>query len=216
MKNENPIRVVLADDHTMVREGLAQLLEDSEGIVIAGQAGDGEEAVNLAKASKPDVVVLDYTMPKLDGASATLQIRSTCPDTKVLILTVHENIHYAIKALEAGAHGFVLKAAAVEELVKGIRSVFSGRIYISNLISEKMAEHFRKGGKHRSGIEALSRREFELLRLLSSGMKLQDCAKTMKITDSTASTYRARLMEKLKLNSTVDLIRFALENGIIG
>jgi len=216
MKASNPIRIVLADDHTMVREGLAQLLEESEGIEIAGQAGDGEEAVNLTKAERPDVVILDYSMAKADGAAATRQIRIACPLTKVLILTVHENIHYAIKTLEAGAHGFILKAAAVEELVKGIRSVFEGKVYISPLIAERMAEYFRKGKRDRSGLESLSRREFELLRLLSSGMKLQDCAKTMRITDSTASTYRSRLMEKLKLSSNAEMIRFALENGIIG
>ncbi len=117
------IRVLLADDHAMVREGLAQLLEDSEDILVVGQAGDGQEAVALAKEKKPDVVVLDYTMPKIDGALAARQIRSLCPEAKILVLTVHENVHYAIKALEAGAHGFILKAAAVEELVKGIRSI---------------------------------------------------------------------------------------------
>ena len=161
-------------------------------------------------------MILDYSMSKADGASATRQIRKTCPKTKVLILTVHENIHYAIKTLEAGAHGFILKAAAVAELVKGIRSVFEGKVYISPLIAERMAEYFRKGKRDRSGLESLSQREFELLRLLSSGMKLQDCAKTMRITDSTASTYRSRLMEKLKLESNAEMVRFALENGIIG
>lgn len=219
MKEEKEIpkiRVLLADDHAMVREGLAQLLEDSEGILIIGQAGDGQEAVSIAKEKNPDVVVLDYTMPKLDGVLATKEIRSLCPDAKILVLTVHENVHYAIKALEAGAHGFILKAAAVEELVMGIRSVSKGKIYISPSISEKLAENIRKGKQDRSGLSSLSRREFELLRLLASGMKLQDCAKTMLVTDSTASTYRSRLMEKLNLKSTAEIIRFALENGIIG
>ena len=219
MKEEKEIpkiRVLLADDHAMVREGIAQLLEDSEDILIIGQAGDGQEAVAIAKEKNPDVVVLDYTMPKLDGVLATREIRSLCPDAKILVLTVHENVHYAIKALEAGAHGFILKAAAVEELVKGIRSVSKDKIYISPSISEKLAENIRKGKQDRSGLSSLSRREFELLQLLASGMKLQDCAKTMHVTDSTASTYRSRLMEKLNLKSTAEIIRFALENGIIG
>lgn len=210
------IRVLLADDHKMVREGLAQLLEESEGILIVGQAGDGQEAVALAKQTRPDVAVLDYTMPNIDGALATQLIRSACPDVKVLILTVHENVHYAIKALEAGAHGFVLKAAAVEELVKGIQSVSIGKTYISPSISEKIAENIRKGKEDRIGLSCLSKREFELLRLLASGMKLKDCAKSMNITESTASTYRSRLMEKLSLKSNTEMIRFALENGVIG
>lgn len=212
----NAIRVVLADDHAMVREGLAQILEDSEGIVVVGQAGNGREAVTMAREKNPDVVVLDYTMPETDGAAATREIRLHCPNAKVLVLTVHENVHYALKALEAGAHGFILKAAAVEELVEGIRTVSRGRVYVSAPISEKIAENLRRSKADRSGLDSLSQREFELLRLLASGMKLQDCARAMKITNSTASTYRSRLMEKLKLENTAEIIRFAIENGIIG
>lgn len=210
------IKVILADDHAMVREGLAQILMESEGIVVVEQAGDGADAVRLVKLKQPDVVVLDYTMPKTDGAAATKQIRSACPSVKILILTVHENIHYAIKALEAGAHGFLLKAAAVEELVRGIKAVSAGKTYISPAISEKLVENLPATKSDRSGINALSAREFELLRLLGSGMRLQECARTMRVTESTASTYRSRLLEKLALNSTADIIRFALENGIIG
>jgi len=210
------IRVLLADDHAMIREGLAQLLEDSENILVVGQAGNGQEAVSLTKEIKPDVAVLDYTMPNMDGPLATREIRAASPDVKILVLTVHENVHYAIKALEAGAHGFILKAAAVEELVKGIRAVFRGRTYVSPSIADKITESIRKGKRQRSGLASLSRREFELVRLLSSGLRLQECAKAMHITESTASTYRSRLMEKLNLKTTTEIIRFALENGITG
>lgn len=208
------IRVVLVDDHAMVRQGLAQVLQDSEEIKVVGQAGDGLEAVNLVKSEQPDVVVLDYTMPRMDGITAIEQIRKLCPNTKILVLTVHENIHYAVQVLEAGAHGFVVKAAAVQELVQGVCSVHQGRVYVSPLISEKMAANLREG-KDRSGLSALSKREFQLLRLVGGGMRLQDCAGVMQITESTASTYRARILEKLKLNTTAELIRFALENGIV-
>jgi DNA-binding NarL/FixJ family response regulator len=210
------IRVLLADDHAMIREGLAQLLEDSENILVVGQAGNGEEAVSLAKKMKPDVAVLDYSMPNMDGPLAAREIRAACPDVKILVLTVHENVHYAIKALEAGAHGFILKAAAAGELVKGIRSVFKGRTYVSPSIADKITESNIRGKRKRSGLASLSQREFELVRLLGSGLKLQDCAKTMNVTESTASTYRTRLMEKLNLKTTAEIIRFALENGIIG
>jgi DNA-binding NarL/FixJ family response regulator len=210
------IRVVLADDHAMVREGLSQLLQDSQGIEVVGQAGDGKRAVMLARDLRPDVVILDYTMPEGDAATCTRNILALCPDVKILVLTVHENVHYALKALQAGAHGFVLKAAAVEELVRGIRTVSAGKVYISPVISERMLEVFRNTKKgERSGLNALSPREFELLRLISSGLKLQECARAMHIMDSTASTYRARLMEKLGLKTTAEIIRFALENGIV-
>jgi DNA-binding NarL/FixJ family response regulator len=210
------IRVVLADDHAMVREGLSQLLQDSQGIEVVGQAGDGKRAVMLARDLRPDVVILDYTMPEGDAATCTRKILSLCPDVKILVLTVHENVHYALKALQAGAHGFVLKAAAVEELVRGIRTVSAGKVYISPVISERMLEAFGNTKKgERSGLNALSPREFELVRLISSGLKLQECARAMHIMDSTASTYRARLMEKLGLKTTAEIIRFALENGIV-
>ena len=209
------IRVVLVDDHAMVRQGLAQVLQDSEEIKVVGQACDGLEGIDLVKTEQPDVVVLDYTMPRIGGVTAVEQIRKLCPKTKILVLTVHENIHYAVKVLEAGAHGFVIKAAAVQELVQGVRSVHEGRVYVSPLISEKMTASLREG-RHRSGVSALSKREFQLLTLLGGGMRLQDCAEAMQITESTASTYRARILEKLKLKTTAELIRFALENGIVG
>lgn len=210
-----PISVVLADDHAMVREGLAQILMDSKAVAVIGQAGDGLEALRLAQEKSPDIVILDYTMPKMDGASATKEIRASCPDVKILILTVHENIHYAIKAMQAGAHGFVLKAAAVEELVRGIHAVSNGKMFISEGIREKLIENLPSKAE-RSGVKALSAREFQLLRLLGLGLKLQECAKAMKVTQSTASTYRGRLMEKLGLRSTAEIIRFALENSIVG
>jgi DNA-binding NarL/FixJ family response regulator len=214
--NTKIIKVLLADDHEMVREGLSQILMESDGISVIAKAGDGSEAVRLTKQMQPDVVVLDYTMPKIDGAAATEIIRKSVPKTKILILTAHENVHYAIKALQSGAHGFVLKAAAVDELVQGIKSVSMGKTYISPLIAGKLVEHLPIAKADVSGIKALSGREFELLRLLGSGMRLQECARTMNITESTASTYRSRLLEKLALKSTADIIRFALENGIVG
>jgi len=216
MNKQNKIRVILADDHAMVRQGLAQLLDDSARIDVIGQAGDGLEAVRLSKEMKPDVLVLDYTMPAMDGVTAVEEIRRISPSTKIVVLTVHENIHYALQVLKAGAHAFVIKAAAVQELVHGILAVHSGRVYVSPAISEKMITNLAVSRSDRSGLDSLSAREFELLRLLVGGTRLQDCAKLMRITQSTASTYRARLMEKLGLSSNAELIRFALEKGIEG
>jgi DNA-binding NarL/FixJ family response regulator len=211
-----PIRVVLADDHAMVREALAPILEESGSIKVVGQASDGHQALEIATQSQPDVIVLDYTMPQLDAPSAIETLLRRCPNIKILVLTVHENIHYAVKVLESGAQGYVVKSAAVGELVDAIKSVSEGEVYISPKVSQRVIQHLRQPRKERVGLEALSQREFELLRVLGAGMSLKECAKRLNISTSSASTYRTRLMEKLKLNTTAEIIRFALENDIVG
>jgi DNA-binding NarL/FixJ family response regulator len=200
----------------MVREALAQILEDSGCIRVVGQASDGLQALALAAESEVDVMVLDYSMPKLDAPSAIETLLRKHPRLKILILTVHENIHYAVKVLESGAHGYVIKSAAVGELVEAIKAVAAGEIYISPKLSQRVIQHLRRPKKDRSGLEALSQREFELLRVLGSGMSLKECARHLNISTSSASTYRTRLMEKLNLRTTAEVIRFALENDIVG
>ena len=209
------IKVIIADDHAMVRQGLAQLLNDDRHMRVIGEAGNGLEAVAMTRKLKPDVVVLDYTMPVMDGLSAVEEIRRVCPRVKILILTVHENAHYAVQAFEAGAHGFVIKSAVFRELTQGIRATYAGKIYVSHSISEKMAETLSMG-QTKLGLQTLSRREFELMRFLASGSRLRDCAKLMHITISAASTYRTRLLRKLRLANTAELIRFAIDNAIVG
>jgi DNA-binding NarL/FixJ family response regulator len=216
MATSGIIRVVLADDHAMVREALAQLLDESGNIKVVGQASDGHQALELAVALRPDVIVLDYTMPNLDAPSAIETLLQRLPDLKILILTVHENIHYAVKVLESGAHGYVVKSAAVGELVEAIQAASEGEVYISPKVSQRVIQHLRRPRKERVGLEALSQREFELLRVLGAGMSLKECARHLNISASSASTYRARLMEKLKLRTTAEVIRFALENDIVG
>ena len=213
---QGTIRVLLADDHAMVRESLAQILEEGGFIQVVGQASDGQQALDLAAKTKPDVLVLDYSMPKLDTPAAINSLVRRWPLLKILILTVHENIHYAVKVLESGAHGYVVKSAAVGDLVEAIKTVSEGEIYISPKLSQRVIQHLRRPKKDREGLEALSQREFELLRVLGAGMSLKECAARLNISTSSASTYRTRLMEKLKLTSTAEIIRFALENDIVG
>jgi DNA-binding NarL/FixJ family response regulator len=213
---QGTIRVLLADDHPMVREPLAQILGESGFIQVVGQASDGQQALDLAAKTKPDVLVLDYSMPKLDTPAAIDSLVRRWPLLKILILTVHENIHYAVKILESGAHGYVVKSAAVGDLVEAIKTVSEGEIYISPKLSQRVIQHLRRPKKDREGLEALSQREFELLRVLGAGMSLKECAARLNISTSSASTYRTRLMEKLKLTSTAEIIRFALENDIVG
>jgi len=216
MSARTDIRVVLADDHAMVREALAQILEESGCIKVVGQAADGPSAVDTATRVRPDVLVLDYSMPGLGAPEILSSLRQRLPDLKVLVLTVHENIHYCVQALECGAHGYVVKSAAVGELVDAIKAVSAGEVYISPKVSQKVMQHLRRPKKDRVGLEALSQREFELLRLLGAGMSLKECAERLSISTSSASTYRARILEKLNLHSTAEVIRFALENDIVG
>jgi two-component system invasion response regulator UvrY len=210
------IRAVLADDHTMVREALAQILAESGGIEIVGQAGNGEQALEITKRENPDVLILDYSMPGTPALEVIEKVVRDHPEVKVLVLTVHESIHYAVRVLEQGAQGFVLKSAAANELVEAVGAVGLGEIYISPRVSHRVINQLRRPRTDRVGLELLSPREFELLRVLGAGMSLKECANHLNVSTSTASTYRARLMEKLKLQTTAEIIRFALENEIVG
>ncbi len=216
MDSSPVIRVVLADDHAMVREALAQILEESGCIRVAGQAANGPEVLEITARVQPDVLVLDYSMPQFDTSSSIETLLKMQPGLKVLMLTVHESIHYAVKALESGAHGYVIKSAAVAELVEAIKTVSEGGIYISPKVSQRVIQHLRRPKKDRVGLEALSQREFEMLRILGSGMSLKECSKHLNISTSSASTYRTRMMEKLNLHTTAELIRYALEQGLVG
>ena len=200
----------------MVREALARILEESGKISIVAQANDGAQALDAVRSSRPEVIVLDYSMPSQDAPTVIEQLLRLSPNIKILVLTVHENIHYAIRVLEAGAHGYLIKSAAVDELVEGIDTVHQGRIYVSPRVSQEVLRHLRQPKRERVGLESLSQREFDLLRMLGAGKTLQQCAKQMKVSTSTASTYRARIMEKLNFTSTAELIRFALEQDVVG
>ena len=209
------IEVLLADDHVMVREGLSQILDECDHIRVVEQANDGAEVLELVARAHPDVIVLDYSMPKLDASSVISHVRREHPEVKILVLTVHENIHYAVRVLECGGHGYVVKSAAVQELVTAIESVYQGEVYVSSSISQDLLQHMRRPIKDRAGLDALSHREFDMLRVLGSGMSLKDGAKYLNISTSTASTYRSRLMEKLGLHNTAEIIRYALEHKIV-
>lgn len=216
MLNQHRIRVVLADDHSMVREALARILDDSGAVTVVGQASDGLEVLRTVESTNPECVVLDYSMPNLDAPAVIETLLRRQAKIKILVLTVHENIHYAIRVLESGAHGFVIKSAAVDELVESIKVVHGGGIFLSPKVSDEVLQHLRRPKRERVGLEALSQREFDLLRMLGAGKTLQQCAQHMKVSTSTASTYRARVMEKLNLESTAELIRFALEHNVVG
>jgi DNA-binding NarL/FixJ family response regulator len=211
-----PVRVVLADDHQMVREALSRILETEESIRVVGQACDGEEALAVVDRERPDVLVLDYSMPGLAAPAVIDILEDRGLRQKVVILTVHENIHYAVRMLEKGVHGYVIKSSAVSELVEAIQAVHEGKVWVSPQVSQTVMHHLRRGRTSGTGIETLSPREFEVLTILGRGTGLKECARELGIGVSTASTYRARIMEKLDLGSTAEIIRFALENGLVG
>jgi DNA-binding NarL/FixJ family response regulator len=210
------ISVILVDDHEMVRQGLAQVLKDESGLTVIGHASSGLEAIRMTEERQPDVLVLDYGLPDADGAAVTMRLRREGCPTRIVILTVHDNVHYVLRAREAGAEGFVVKSDAVDELVRAIVTVHAGGTFVSPRLAKKFEEHLRGPKGQHVGLNKLSQREFELLRLLGGGLSLQECAVRMSISESTASTYRARLMTKLELTNTAQIIRFAIENGLVG
>lgn len=212
----NPTSVVLADDHAMVRESLARVLEDSGSITVKGQASDGLQLLEVVRKARPDCVVLDYSMPKLDAPHAIERLVREHKQLKILVLTVHENVHYAVRALEAGAHGYMIKSAAVDELVDAIDTVSRGSVYISPQVSQDVWSQLRRPKRDRLGLESLSQREFDALRIFGGGAGLQECAQQMNVSTSTVSTYRSRILEKLNLSTTAELIRFAIENKVVG
>lgn len=216
MTTLDPIRVVLADDHVMVRESLARVLDASGSIRVEGQAGDGPSIRPAVLAHHPDCLVMDYSMPDHEATDVIRQLLREFPRLKILVLTVHENAHYAVRVIQAGAHGYLIKSAAVEELVDAIRTVHYGDVYISRKISADVWARLRRPVDSREGLEALSAREFEVLRALGTGLTIQECARRLDVSVSTISTYRARLLEKLGLETTAELIRYAIEHDLGG
>ena len=171
------IRILLADDHSMVRQSLASVLGDSPLIEVIGQAGDGAELLKLLEARDADVLVIDYTMPGMDVVDTIAKAKQLSPDTKCLVLTVHENVHYAARVLENGASGFVIKASAVDELVNAIVAVHRNELFVSPLISAQVMAHLRVPRRARQGLDVLSNREREFVRLFATGISLQACAR---------------------------------------
>ena len=208
------IRVLVVDDHTLVRDGLHRLLEGENDIEVVGESGSGHEAVKLCLSLNPDVVLLDYNLPDMDGLETTRQIVSLKNDTCVLILTMYANEEYATRLIQAGASGFVVKVASPEELLTAIRKVAGKGIYVSPSIMEKMVT--RIGLPHDEIPEAvLSNRELQVLVKLARGATSREVSELLNLSLSTVETYRSRVLEKLNLRNNSDLTRFAIRRGLI-
>ncbi|MBI2951943.1 response regulator transcription factor [bacterium] len=209
--------IVLADDHPVVRQGLRDLLEVEPDFRVVGETGDGLEAVRLAEGLRPHVLMLDLMMPGLNGLEVTRQVRGRCPQTQVLILSVHDSEAYVLEALKNGASGYVLKRADAEDLVRAVREVAAGRRYLSPPLSGRVAEVCaqKAGGVAQDAYEMLSAREREVLHLAAEGRSNPEIAARLFISVRTVETYRAHLMQKLGLRTQTDLVRYALRRGIL-
>lgn len=206
------IRVLLVDDHAMVRDGLSALLADAPDIVPVGGAGDGLEAVQRAGELHPDVVVMDVAMPGLDGIEAARRIREARPETAVVILTMYDDAATVDRALRAGARGFVLKGGGVEALCAAIRTVARGGMHIDDAVSEAVLGAWLGGAPE---IDPLSDREREVLRLIAEGLTSAEVAEQIGLKTKTVQNYRSQIMDKLGIHTTAGLVRHALRQGII-
>ncbi|MEW5945420.1 MAG: response regulator transcription factor [bacterium] len=208
------IRVVIADDHTIVRAGLCRLLESERDIEVVGEAGTGRETVSLCERTRPDVVVLDFDMPDMDGLEATRQIVSSRRPAKVLIITMYDSEEYAVRLIQAGALGFIIKGTSPEELPAAIRKVASGKTYITPSVMEGMV--FRRFQAEKSNPAALlSDRELQVLVRLARGRLTREVSDDLGLSTSTVETYRRRLLDKLGLRNNSDITRFAIRYGLI-
>lgn len=208
------LRVFLADDHAVVREGLKALINAQSGMEVVGEAADGLTACELIPALRPDVVVMDVSMPRLTGSQATARLRLECPHVRVLALTVHEDKGYIRQLLAAGAAGYVLKRAAAEELIHAIRAVAAGGVYLDPGMAGKVVGGFvRKPTVATSVGGELSDREADVARQTAAGHSNKEIAVRLELSVKTVETYRARAMEKLGLRSRADLVRYAVQQG---
>lgn len=209
------IRVLLVDDHALIRDGLRRLLEDNADIQVVGEAGDGQEALRLLRQLQPDVAVMDLSMPGLDGIEATKRVGNEGLSTKIIILTMHANEEYAVRVLQAGARGFVGKGAPSQEVVEAIRKVAAGGCYLPPDLSAALPKRYADRGTKGAPLEALSDRELQVLKRLAEGRTSKEIAQDLYLSTKTVDTYRARLLTKLQLDTTADLIRFALRHGVV-
>jgi two-component system invasion response regulator UvrY len=208
------IKVLLVDDHELVRMGIKRLLSDVQGMKVVGEAGSGEEAVLLAKEMMPDVVIMDVHMPGIGGLEATRKMIRHNPDIKVLALTIYEDEPYPSRLLQAGAAGYITKGCVPDEMIRAIRTIHSGQHYISPTIAQQIAiKRYTKGDD--SPVDSLSERELQIMVMITQGQKVQAISKKLCLSPKTVNSYRYRIFQKLKIKSDVELTLLAVRIGMI-
>ena len=211
-------RIVIAEDHTILREGLRSLLSSNPEFEIVGEAGDGREAIQCVEKFKPDLILTDLSMPKMNGMEAIREIKKVSPEAKIIVLTVHKTEEYILATFKAGADGYLLKDSTHAELMMALKKVISGKQYISPEISEKVIEGYLEGKKKlkpQTSFETLTPREREILKLIAEGYKNKKIADDLCLSVKTVEKHRANLMEKLNLHNVQALTTFAIEKGLI-
>ncbi len=207
------MRILVADDHAIVRKGIRRILEESSSFNSVGEAGSGLEVIERARQGGWDAVVLDLSLPDMSGLDVLKQLKSEFPALPVLILTMHSEDQYAIRALRGGASGYLTKEGAPEQLVAAIQRITAGGKYLSSSLAERLASFLGVGAPF-SRHEALSDREFEVLRLMTSGMSLTEIAQKLCVSVKTVSTHRARILQKMGLRNNAELVAYAIKHGL--
>jgi two-component system invasion response regulator UvrY len=208
------IKVLVADDHAVVRRGLVQILTEASDMVVVGEASTGREVLQAVRKHDYDVLVLDIAMPEGGGLEVLQQLQTLKPDLRVLILSMYPERQYAVRALKTGAAGYLTKESVPEELIAAICKVARGGKYVSQSLAEQLASELR-GEVEKEPHETLSDREYQVMTLLAAGESIADIATELSLSVKTVSTYRARILDKLNLKSTAEIIRYALEHGLV-
>ena len=208
------IKVLLTDDHALVRTGIKRLLEDSEQVEIVGEADSGESCMQMAQSLEPDVILMDVNMPGIGGVEASRRILQRNPDQKIIVLTIHTEQTFPKRLLEIGAKGYLTKECDTQEMINAIKQVHSGGSYIEPRIAQQLALSMLPGNEG-NPVDRLSRREFQVMLMIAHGLSNNAISEKLCLSPKTVSTYRSRLLEKLGAHSEVDLIRIAVEQGMV-
>ncbi len=213
-----PIRILLADDHTVVRDGLRALLEKQPDMIVVAEAADGRDSVRLAEEMTPDVVIMDIAMPNMNGIEATRRIAASCPKTAVVILSMHQDESYVLRSLKAGAKGYLLKDSLRSDVIDAIRSVAQGRSFLTRKVSRMLQEDYVSQLERRGlddSYDLLTDREREVLQLIAEGRTNKEVAGLLSVSLTTVETHRTHILQKLGLHSIPELILYAVRKGII-
>jgi DNA-binding NarL/FixJ family response regulator len=209
----NPLRILVADDHTLVRAGFCSLVENIAGVEVVAEAEDGHQALELIDQHRPDIVLMDITMPRLNGLDVAARVIGRHPHVRIIILSMHPDEEYVLRALRIGVAGYLIKDAGTEELEMAIRSVAQGKTFLSPSISEQVAEYVRRVGD--GSEELLTSRQREVLQLIAEGLTNREIAETLEISVKTVESHRTHLMNRLEIHDVAGLVRYAIRAGLI-
>jgi DNA-binding NarL/FixJ family response regulator len=208
------IRILIADDHGIVRSGLKMLIDRQTDMSVVGEADDGVAALEMTQSERPDVAVLDVSMPRMTGLQAAREIRAHVPDTRVLLLSMHDDEKYFLEGLEAGAAGYVLKRAADTDLIDALRTVAGGRTFLSGDAQKALMDEWLDGGRVEPD-DPLTPRELEVVKLIAEAYTNRQIAETLKLSEKTVESHRANLLSKLGMRDRVELVRYAIRRGLV-